>query len=145
MIAKNDRLVIGHEDNLQDLICELSRDMNVYSRLVSGWRDILNITDCSRPFKHNNCSFRSIEHYCLYELLKLKDKEACANFALDSGHELALMEPSEAAASDLLKDFSSDQLVMWDVLRFEVFKNAAIAKFILLEPAKRALMMTYPA
>lgn len=79
--------------------------MNIYARLIAGWRDMLSVIDTSRPFKHNNYSYRSIEHYCLNELMQLIDPVVAKNFSLDSGHELGLMEPNDAANSPLLKNF----------------------------------------
>lgn len=108
---------------------------------IKDWRRVLsNFHIC--PFKFGNYTYNTIEHVFQSKKIALADNNEAFKFTIESGDAIGQGNGQIAQKNRKLVKLTKEQLEVWDNLKHETMKNAAIEKYKVSEEACKVLKAT---
>ncbi len=109
--------------------------------LIPNWRSQLSNFYFS-PFKLNNKTYNTVEHYFQSEKIKLVDPKIAEKFTVESGNEIGLGDGIIARKARKILLLNKDQLKEWDEKKKQIMEDAQFNKFNQNIELKKTLLNT---
>lgn len=111
---------------------------------IPNWRRILSNFHVY-DFTYKNHTYRTIEHVFQAEKIVLADPQKAYLFTIESQSEIGLGDGTIAQKNRKLVNLTKEQLKVWDTIKMNVMRDAAIAKYKACKEARDVLKATLNA
>ena len=111
---------------------------------IEHWRRVLSNFHVA-PFVHGKKTYNMIEHAFQAAKIELQDSETAAQFALESGSELARGDGLAARKARKIVVLTPANVARWNAMSGKVMARIADAKFAQVEQARVVLAATHDA
>lgn len=111
---------------------------------MTNWRKVLSSLYVS-PFKINDKTFNSVEHYIQYRKILLADHKKANEFTAESKSKLGMGCGIDARRARKIVTLTEEQWIKWESIEKQVKDEAKKAKFTQNDFCKQVLLATHDA